>query len=86
MDFAPIIAEIKAARCAGFRYQRAGHQRYRDRVTVYRDGRLLFERFGSLAAMAEAGEEALVQVPGIGKERAALISRRLALLVDKKKA
>ena len=45
MDFAPIIADVKAAKCAGFRYQRAGHQRYRDRVTVYRDGRLLFERF-----------------------------------------
>ena len=43
MDFAPIIADVKAAKCAGFRYQRAGHQRYRDRVTVYRDGRLLFE-------------------------------------------
>ena len=38
MDFAPIIADVKAAKCAGFRYQRAGHQRYRDRVTVYRDG------------------------------------------------
>ena len=48
--------------------------------------RQLFERFGSLAAMAEAGEDALRQVPGIGRERAALISRRLALLVDKKKA
>ena len=35
MDFAPIIADVKAAKCAGFRYQRAGHQRYRDRVTVY---------------------------------------------------
>ena len=45
MDFAPIIADVKAAKCAGFRYQRAGHQRYRDRITVYRDGRLLFERF-----------------------------------------
>lgn len=36
MDFAPIIADVKAAKCAGFRYQRAGHQRYRDRITVYR--------------------------------------------------
>ncbi len=45
MDFSSIISEIKAAKCVGFRYQRAGHSRYRDRVTVYRDGRLLFERF-----------------------------------------
>ncbi len=45
MDFAPIIADVKAAKCAGFRYQRAGHQRYRDRVTVYRDGRLLLVNF-----------------------------------------
>ena len=54
MDFAPIIADVKAAKCAGFRYQRAGHQRYRDRVTVYRDGRLLFERFcyGEAAGLA----------------------------------
>lgn len=45
MDFSSIISEIKDAKCAGFRYQRAGHTRYRDRVTVYRDGRILFERF-----------------------------------------
>lgn len=45
MDFTTVIDEIKAAKCVGFRYQRAGHSRYRDRVTVYRDGRLLFERF-----------------------------------------
>ena len=44
MDFAPIIADVKAAKCAGFGTS-AGHQRYRDRITVYRDGRLLFERF-----------------------------------------
>ena len=48
--------------------------------------RALFERFGSLAAMAEAEEEALRAVPGVGKERAALIRSRLALLMDKKKA
>lgn len=45
--------------------------------------RLLFERFGSLAAMAEAGEEGLTAVPGIGRERARLIAGRLALLVPK---
>ena len=55
MDFAPIIADVKAAKCAGFRYQRAGHQRYRDRVTVYRDGRLLFERFCYGEAAGQGG-------------------------------
>lgn len=45
MDFSSIISEIKNAKCVGFRYQRAGHTRYRDRVTVYYDGRILFERF-----------------------------------------
>ena len=42
--------------------------------TVLEHGRLLESR------------ERLRQVPGIGKERAVLISQRLALLVDKKKA
>lgn len=45
MNFSAIVEEIRAAKCVGFRYQKAGHSRYRDRVTVYRDGRLLFERF-----------------------------------------
>lgn len=45
MDFSQVISEIRDAKCVGFRYQRAGHTRYRDRVTVYYDGRILFERF-----------------------------------------
>ncbi len=45
MDFNSILQEIRAAKCVGFRYQREGHSHYRDRVTVYRDGRMLFERF-----------------------------------------
>lgn len=46
--------------------------------------RELFARFGSLAAMAEAGEEALRQVPGIGANRAAMLHKRLQALVQKK--
>lgn len=45
--------------------------------------RRLFERFGSLAAMAEAGEKALAGVPGIGKARAKAIAARLASLMGK---
>ena len=43
--------------------------------------RRLFERFGSLSAMAEAGEEALLQVPGIGRAKARNIAGRLAALM-----
>ncbi|MCL1939598.1 MAG: excinuclease ABC subunit UvrC [Desulfovibrionaceae bacterium] len=43
----------------------------------------LFERFGSLAAMADAGEDTLASVPGIGKQRAKAIAARLSLLVEK---
>lgn len=46
--------------------------------------RELFTRFGSLAVMAEAGEEALRQVPGIGANRAAMLHKRLQALVQKK--
>jgi excinuclease ABC subunit C len=48
--------------------------------------RRLFEHFGSLAAMAEAGLEALTAVPGLGIIRARLIAERLALLMSKKEA
>ena len=46
--------------------------------------RQLFERFGSLEAMAEAGEEGLSTVPGIGKNRARSIAARLAVLITDK--
>ena len=45
--------------------------------------RALFERFGSLTAMADAGEGALASVPGIGRQRAKAIAARLALLMEK---
>jgi ERCC4-type nuclease len=43
--------------------------------------RRLFTRFGSLAAMAKAGETGLAEVPGIGARRAEAIAARLAELV-----
>lgn len=43
--------------------------------------RRLFDRFGSLAAMAEADTETLAGVPGIGKARAEAIALRLKTLV-----
>ncbi len=42
--------------------------------------RLLWDRFGSLDAMLEAGEEGLREVPGIGAQRAAQIAGRLKIL------
>lgn len=43
--------------------------------------RRLFERFGSLAAIAAAGEEALRDVPGIGQAKAKAIAERLSMLM-----
>ena len=43
--------------------------------------RRLFEHFGSLAAMAGAGEGALLQVPGIGRAKAKAIAQRLSTLM-----
>ena len=60
MDFAPIIADVKAAKCAGFRYQRAGHQRYRDRITVYRDGNVTNARDEVPHQLTGAGQGGLV--------------------------
>ncbi len=45
MNFESVVSRVKAEKCAGIRYQQAGHHHFRDRVTVYRDGKLLFERF-----------------------------------------
>ncbi|MDR1946876.1 MAG: excinuclease ABC subunit UvrC [Desulfovibrio sp.] len=40
--------------------------------------RVLYKRFGSLSAMLEAGEQALAEVPGIGKNKAAAVIAGLA--------
>lgn len=47
---------------------------------------LLYEQFGSLAAMAEAGEGGLQLVPGIGAQKAKMLAQRLkSLLGDSSK-
>jgi ERCC4-type nuclease len=43
--------------------------------------RRLFVHFGSLAAMAAAGEDALLNVPGVGRAKAGIIAARLAALM-----
>lgn len=45
MTYSELIAAVKDANCAAFRYQQAGRHPFRDRITVYHDGRILFERF-----------------------------------------
>lgn len=46
MRFDGIIKQVRAQRCAGFSYVRGdAAARFRDVLTVYCDGRLLFERF-----------------------------------------
>lgn len=45
--------------------------------------RLLYEQFGSLAAMTAAGEEGLRKTPGIGPQRAKMLAQRLKKLMDK---
>lgn len=45
--------------------------------------KVLFDHFGSLADMAQAGEQALAGVPGIGRAKAAAIASRLAMLMEK---
>lgn len=42
---------------------------------------LLYEQFGSLAAMAEAGEDGLQNVPGIGAQKARMLAQRLESLL-----
>ena len=43
----------------------------------------LFDHFGSLTAMAQSTEEDLAKLPGIGKAKAAMLAKRLHLLVSK---
>lgn len=45
MTFAEIAAAAKAQNRVGAQYQKSGHTQFRDRLTVYRDGKILFERF-----------------------------------------
>ena len=45
MTFETCVQSVRAQRLAGIRYEKSGRHHFRDRVTVYRDGKLLFERF-----------------------------------------
>ena len=45
MTFTEITAMTKAEKCVGARYQQSGRHAFRDRLTVYFDGKILFERF-----------------------------------------
>ena len=45
MTVQDIIAAATQQKCVGLRYQKSGRNAFRDRVTVYTDGKLLFERF-----------------------------------------
>lgn len=45
MDFTAVSSEIKTHKLAGLTFEREGQGKYRDRVTVYMDGKILFERF-----------------------------------------
>lgn len=45
MDFTPVIARLKQKKLAACRYEMEGHRKFRDCVTVCRNGKLLFERF-----------------------------------------
>ena len=45
MTFEACVKSVREQKLAGIRYERSGRHHYRDRVTVYHDGKLLFERF-----------------------------------------
>ncbi len=45
MDFTNVIQQIKNSKYAGYRYEKEGHQKFRDCVTVCRNGKFLFERY-----------------------------------------
>lgn len=66
MDFSGIISELKSSRLAARRYEQEGGGKFRDCVTVCRNGRLLFERFcygeaaGTVCTLwGQAGEDGL---------------------------
>lgn len=45
MTFEACVKSAKEQKLAGIRYEKSGRHHFRDRVTVYRDGKILFERF-----------------------------------------
>lgn len=45
MDFNGILDDLTSNKLAGRKYEKSGHGKFRDCVTVRRDGQLTFERF-----------------------------------------
>ncbi|MEG0911812.1 MAG: hypothetical protein RSF70_09555 [Ruthenibacterium sp.] len=45
MNFTELMHSVSAQKCVGFRYQQDGRHAFRDRVSVYYDGKIFFERF-----------------------------------------
>lgn len=54
MDFQAIIDDLKRDKLAARRFEREGHRKFRDCVTVGRNGRLLYQLFswGEAASLA----------------------------------
>ena len=67
MDFLAIAEDLKRKGQAGRRFEREGHGRFRDCLTVCRSGRFLFERFCYGEA---AGLVCLVWGAGLGPDGA----------------
>jgi excinuclease ABC subunit C len=87
----PELLFLQRLRDAAHRFVLGRQRRVRNRQAIQsellsldgvgpRTARLLWERFGSLAAMAAAGEAELAALPGVGARRAARLAAALARL------
>lgn len=65
MDFTVVIQDLENSKLAARRYQRDGHGKFRDLVTVCRNGKLRFERFCYGEA---AGSVCVLWAPGADAE------------------
>lgn len=45
MDFLRVVEEMKTGKLAGRRFEKQGHAKFRDCVSVYRNNKLKFERY-----------------------------------------
>lgn len=45
MDFSDIIEELKRQKTAAFSYEKSGQNRFRDKLVIGQNGKLLFERY-----------------------------------------
>lgn len=67
MDFNTVISDIVAHKLAGRSYEKSGHGKFRDRITVRRDGLMIFERFNYGEA---AGLVCTMEAKGLNAEGA----------------